>query len=192
MIIISEIAISILPVFVFLLALIVLDSYKLIRLKLLLFIIAFGALAALASYYVNSYLYLQLEIDPFYFTRYISPFVEELSKGMILIFLFKTNKIGFLVDAAIYGFAIGSGFAFIENIYYLQSVESASIAVWIIRGFGTAVMHGGATAIFSVSAKMLLDNSVKKSIYLFLPGFFAAVSIHSFSIIFCYPRFLSL
>ena len=180
MIFITEIAISILPVFVFLLALIVLDSYKLIRLKLLLFIITFGAIVALASYYINSYLYTQLEIDHFYFTRYVSPFVEELSKGIILIFLFKTNKIGFLVDAAIYGFAIGSGFAFIENIYYLQSVESASIAVWIIRGFGTAVMHGGATAIFSVSAKMLLDNSVKKNMYLFLPGFFAAVFIHSF------------
>ena len=48
-----------------------------------------------------------------------------------------------MIDAAIYGFAVGAGFAFIENIYYLHSLEHHKIVVWIIRGLGTAVMHGG-------------------------------------------------
>ena len=54
-------------------------------------------------------------------------------------------------DAAIYGFAVGTGFALVENVYYLLSLPGAPAALWIVRGFGTAVMHGGTTAILAMA-----------------------------------------
>ena len=60
------------------------------------------------------------------------------------------HRIGFLVDAAIYGFAVGAGFALAENLYYLHLAAEAGMGTWIVRGFGTALMHGGTTALFAV------------------------------------------
>jgi RsiW-degrading membrane proteinase PrsW (M82 family) len=44
------------------------------------------------------------------------------------------HRIGFLVDAAIFGFTVGSGFAVIENLYYLEQVPDAGRGTWIVRG----------------------------------------------------------
>jgi hypothetical protein len=59
----------------------------------------------------------------------------------------------FLVDAAQLGFAVGAGFAVVENIQYLRSLADASIALWLVRGLGTAVLHGATTAIFAMMSK---------------------------------------
>ena len=43
-------------------------------------------------------------------------------------------------DAAIIGFAVVSGFALLENVYYLLNVTESNLFFWIIRGFGTAII----------------------------------------------------
>ncbi len=191
-----ETSVSLLPVFIFLIVLIYFDSYKLIKVNVVLFLIACGGLAAGASYLVNRFLLESIITDLNFYVRYISPLIEELIKASLIIYFISKNKIGFLVDAAIYGFAIGAGFAFIENIYYLSAVESSSIFLWIIRGFGTAVMHGGTTAIFSIITRNMYDrqgdakmSSPKTAglagrflifLTIIFPGFMSAVVIHSF------------
>jgi hypothetical protein len=40
--------------------------------------------------------------------------------------------------------------ALVENVYYIRMLESHNIVVWIVRGLGTAVMHGGMTAIYGI------------------------------------------
>lgn len=114
-----------------------------------------------------------------FYSRYVAPIVEEVLKAMFIVYLIKSRKIGFMVDAAIFGFAIGAGFAFVENIYYLQNLQSSNILIWIIRGFGTAVMHGGTTAIFAILTKGLLDRHSSEKFYLFIPGLVLAILIHS-------------
>lgn len=64
-----------------------------------------------------------LEVDLGFYSRYGAPVVEEVLKSIYLVYLIKSKRIGFMVDSAIFGFAIGAGFAFVENIYYLQSVS---------------------------------------------------------------------
>ena len=85
-----------------------------------------------------------------------------------------------MVDAAIYGFAIGAGFAFVENAYFLHSRSQINLFVLIIRGLGTAVMHGGTTAIFGILAKNLDEKGRALKLPLFLPGLLIAIVIHSF------------
>jgi len=170
---------GLLPVAVFLIVLVYLDSYKLVRLGTVLLAIAAGGLAAAASYFTND---LGLEITGHGFTaysRYISPLVEEALKGTILVYLIRKNRIGFPVDAAIFGFAAGTGFAMIENLYYLGVMQDAHFAVWIVRGFGTAIMHGGATAIFGIVAHTLAEEKQSTGPGVLLPGFILAALLHS-------------
>lgn len=175
-----RIAVSLLPVFVFLSALIFLDSYKLVKLQSILLTILIGCVVAGVSAGVNYWLSGILALDFRQYTRYIAPVVEDVLKATYLIFLIRREKVGFMVDAAIYGFAIGAGFAFIENIYYLQKIQDANVLVWIVRGFGTAIMHGTTTAIFGMLSKNLSDKYASKQAHIFLAGLAAAILLHSF------------
>ena len=151
-------SIGLLPVFCFLLALMALDSYKLVRLRSIAVVIALGAAAAGLSYLVNVAVIRGLQVDFGAYARTLGPLVEEMMKGAVIVLLIRTHRIGFLVDAAIFGFAVGTGFAMIENLYYLQDLANASLGVWIVRGFGTALLHGGVQSIFAVMVLTLADR----------------------------------
>ena len=148
-----EVGVGLVPVLVFLGALLYLDSYKLVKLRAVMLTVVAGALAGGASYFANGAILAATGIDWTAFSRYVAPLVEEALKGLIILVLIRMRRIGFLVDAAILGFAVGTGFSILENVYYFVALVSgdAGIATWIIRGFGTAIMHGGATAILAVT-----------------------------------------
>ncbi len=168
------------PVLLFLAALVYLDSYKLIGMPAVLTTILAGGVTAIAAMYVNDWLIGVLHADWAMYTHLVSPLCEESLKAVYLIFLFKRNKIGFPVDAAIRGFAIGAGFALVENLYYYHLRPDASLYLWVIRGFGTALMHGGATSIVGVISKEMIDRANRRMIIRFLPGLCVAVLVHSF------------
>jgi protease PrsW len=182
-----------LPVLIFLAVLMYLDSYKLIRLRWVILTIVLGGAAATVSYGANALLLSRLGMDFTTYSRYIAPIVEELAKATILIWLIRSQRTGFLVDASIYGFAVGTGFALLENAYYLGSIPDTRLVVWIIRGLGTAVMHGGTTSIFGISSQLLAEFKSPKQILIFMPGLLTAVVLHSlFNHLFFSPIFSTL
>ena len=141
-----------------------LDSYKLVKLRVVVAVVACGALVAGASYLVNGLILDVIEINLSHFSRYIAPLIEELLKGLVIVVLVRTHRIGFLVDAAIFGFAVGTGFAVVENVYFLGLIPDAGLGTWIVRGFGTAIMHGGATAIFAVLGLSMQERAQRASL----------------------------
>jgi RsiW-degrading membrane proteinase PrsW (M82 family) len=141
---------GLLPVAGFLVALVVLDSYKLVRLRLVAGVIVAGAVAACAAYWTNAGLLAATGFDLGVYSRTLAPLVEEALKAVVIVALVRAHRIGFLVDAAILGFAVGTGFALVENLTFLQRLADANVAVWIVRGFGTALLHGGVQSIFAV------------------------------------------
>jgi len=170
---------GLLPVCCFLAALVYLDSYKLVPLKWVVGVIALGCIAAIASYPLSIIGLQWFEVEFNAYTRYIAPFVEEALKGLIVWGMIRSNRIGFLVDAAIFGFAVGAGFAIFENLYYLTILPEMKLGTWIVRGFGTAIMHGGATAIFAVISRALLRQHSTLGVLALVPGFLIASIIHS-------------
>jgi len=174
-----EYVFSLLPVIFFLLGLYFSDSFKLAGKSLLFSCLFWGALAAGASYYINTMLAKELAISFTSYTRYLSPIVEELLKAAFVFFLVKRRKIGFTVDGVIFGFAVGTGFSLAENIVYLlDKAEVSSMLVWILRGFGTALMHGGSTALLT----LILMGGVQRDKPLILslwPGLVMAYALHS-------------
>jgi RsiW-degrading membrane proteinase PrsW (M82 family) len=173
------IAVSVLPVFAFLGALVLIDSYKLVALRATLLSVAAGMLAGLAAYGANIWLRPALGLDWNQYSRYVAPVVEEPLKAVFVVYLLQRNKVGFVVDAAIHGFAIGTGFAVLENLYYVQASADATLWTWVVRGFGTAIMHGGATSIVAMVSKALQNRSDVFKLSLVLPGLGVAVVLHA-------------
>ena len=170
---------GLLPVSSFLAALVYLDSYKLVPIRLVLITIGMGCVAAVISYPIN-YAGIQVAgLEFSFYTRYVAPLVEESLKALIIILLLRRNRIGFLVDAAILGFAVGAGFAILENMYYLQILPDLQLGTWIVRGFGTAIMHGGATAIFALISHTMIGQYPTRGVFALVPGFVVAVIAHS-------------
>ena len=177
--ILARAPVGLLPVIIFLFVLVYMDSYKLVRLQTILWVIALGGCTAMASYFANGYLIVTTGLPFLDYSRYIAPLVEECLKGLVMVYLFRSNRIGFLVDSAIFGFAVGAGFAMIENFYYLYSGAGSHMGVWVVRGFGTAIMHGGVTALFGVIAQSLTERSMKINPLWYIPGLLLATSLHS-------------
>lgn len=171
--------VGLLPVLSFLAVLLALDSYKLVKLRVVVAMVAAGAAVALASYFVNGRILEFAGVDFQVFTRYVAPVTEELLKALVIVALVRAHRVGFLVDAAIFGFAVGAGFAAVENLHYLRSFPEAGMGTWVVRGFGTALMHGGATAIFGVMGLAMTDRARTAGLAAFLPGLALAVVLHS-------------
>src|SRR5210317_1736491 len=102
--------VGLLPVLIFLVILLYMDSYKLVSFRTVLVVILAGALLPVAGYWINGYLIAELGWDLQLYSRYAAPVIEEGLKASVMIFLFRTNRIGFLVDSAILRFAVGAGF----------------------------------------------------------------------------------
>ena len=174
-----HVVIGILPVLGFLATLLYLDSYKLVRMRAVIAVVAAGFAAAVACYFANGFLSGAFHVDFPFYSRYIGPPIEEFAKALIVVVLIRRHRVGFLVDAAILGFAAGTGFAIVENVYYQHLVPDASIGTWTLRGFGTAIMHGACTAIFAIVGLSLQERMPRASAAAFLPGFALAVIVHS-------------
>jgi RsiW-degrading membrane proteinase PrsW (M82 family) len=172
-------ALSLSPVLLFLGGLVYLDTYKLVPMRNILWTILIGVGAAAAAVGLNMFALDVLRWDQMYYVRFGAPIVEEICKAAWPLFLIRSKRVGFMVDAGVYGFATGAGFAVIENIYYMESIEASSPLVWVVRGFGTAVMHGGTTAIFAMISKNRTDIAGSESFRFFLPGLGLAAIVHS-------------
>lgn len=171
-------ALGLLPVLAFLAMLIQSDTFKLVRRDYVALLILCGAGAALVAYASGVFLMREAGISREDFVRFGGPVLEEVLKALVVIVLIRANRIGFVLDAAIAGFAIGTGFALVENYFYLQVIGDSHAATWVVRGFGAAIMHGGATAIFAILAQTLTPQERAGSPLSFLPGFAAAALLH--------------
>jgi RsiW-degrading membrane proteinase PrsW (M82 family) len=171
--------IATIPVLVFLLVLKAMDSFKLVRFRHVAASLAAGFVAALAAALLTRQLMPATGLQIVQYSRYVAPVLEEALKSAWIVWLLARRRTGFMVDTAIHGFAVGAGFAIIENVYYLNTVTGYGIAFAIVRGFGPALMHGTSTAIFGVLAHTATEMRGRISAAALLPAFLIAVLIHS-------------
>jgi len=167
------------PVFAFLWALALLDTCKLVSFRRILRAVAWGSAAACVCYVINSSVMRMAGTWSEWYAKFGAPIVEEVSKAAYILWLARTAQVGFMVDAAICGVAAGAGFALVENVADLHLLGGTTLAVWTLRGFGTAMMHGGTTAIVGVSAANAVHSGRPDRIAAFVPGLLLAILIHS-------------
>ena len=127
-----------------------------------------GVFCCLLVSEINGYLLRGLNNDYEYVTTAITPISEEIVKALPILFfafVFSDSREKLLS----LGFALGVGFAILENIVILlQNYSSVSLIWALIRGFGSALMHGVCTGVIGLGLHFI--HQKKK---LFLPGTFA-------------------
>ncbi len=166
---------SFFPVCLFLAGLIAMDSYKLVRRGTLAAAICAGAIAAVSALVIQSLGSAVVSMPPMIADRYVAPVVEEALKSVYLVILIRRTRIAFTVDAAVVGFAVGTGFALVENLYYLENISDGNFFLWLLRGVGTAVMHGSTTAIFAMLYRTTHDVQTRFAFTISIAG---PVAVH--------------
>lgn len=177
-------SVALIPVLIMALLFAWLDVFKLMSPWEMIACLLLGMVAALVAWPISGRMLDTLPIGYSFYSRIVAPWIEEALKGLALTLLFATNRIGFKLDAIICGFAIGAGFSVIENIFYLARFPELTTSVWIVRGLGTAVMHGATTAVLATVGHELCERTLRKEggqgfnpVWL-LPGYLAASLIH--------------
>src|SRR5256885_1373105 len=155
--------VALIPVLVMLAIFIWLDAFALMNLKEVLVLLVLGAIAALAAWPVSGRLLDTLPIGFSLYSRFIAPWIEEALKALVMIALFRMNRIGYKLDAVISGFAIGAGFSVVENIFYLTIFPDYGTGTWLVRGFGTAIMHGTTLAVLAAIAHEFAERETREA-----------------------------
>jgi RsiW-degrading membrane proteinase PrsW (M82 family) len=170
---------AVVPVLLFLAALLGLDRFRLVRLSSVLTALAAGGIAALVCHALQAALAGAPGAPVSTLARVLGPLTEEVAKAVYVVFLLRSGRAGFLVDAAIQGFAVGAGFGVVENVVYLQALPDAPLLLWLVRGLGTAVLHGATTTVVALLAKALGDRRPDRWLPAALPGLAVAVAVHA-------------
>ncbi|QIK95321.1 PrsW family intramembrane metalloprotease [Sphingomonas sp. HDW15A] len=179
-------SLALVPVLAMLAMFVWLDVFKLMTLWEMLGLLVLGGITAGLAYPVSGVFIDQLPIGYSNYSRFAAPWIEETIKALALVLLFRMNRIGFKLDAVISGFAIGAGFSVIENILYLFRFPDLAPSTWMVRGLGTAVMHGTTVAIVAAIAHELSERETREAasdfdfnLLWYVPGLLIAVVLHT-------------
>ncbi len=169
----AALLLSLAPVVAFLLGLVALDTYRLLTFKRVASAVLVGCAAELVCYPVNTLGFADWGGDFAYFG---APVIEEIAKAAFVFYCLARHRLGFPVDGAVIGFALGSGFSLVENLVYLYQLPAfSSPLVWLVRGLGTATMHGGTTAIVAIVTVVLTARWRWKAA---IPALAIGISLH--------------
>jgi RsiW-degrading membrane proteinase PrsW (M82 family) len=173
-----HVVIALTPALIFLAALWFMDSFRLVRPGSIALALLYGAAAALGCEALHRWLMPASGLDAAAFSRYVAPITEEAAKAAFIGWLIARGRIGFLVDAAVQGFAIGTGFAIVENATYLRDFGDAPLILWALRGLGAGVLHGATTAMAAIVGKAVADRHPRLRLPI-VAGLALAVFAHS-------------
>jgi RsiW-degrading membrane proteinase PrsW (M82 family) len=176
---------ALVPVLLLLTLFVWLDAFKLMSLGEILVLLVAGGIGALLAWPVAGRFLDTLPIGFNTYSRFVAPWIEEAIKAAMMILLFRLNRIGYKLDAVISGFAIGAGFSVVENIIYLLRFPDYGAGTWLVRGLGTAVMHGTTLAILAAIAHELAERETREAagefdfhLWWFVPGYLVASGLH--------------
>ena len=179
-------SVALVPVLAMVALFVWLDIFKLMSLGELIVLLIAGGAVAIIAYPISGRLIDVLPLGFSGYSRFVAPWIEESLKALAVISLFFFNRIGYKLDAVISGFAIGAGFSVVENILYLLRFPDLAPSVWMVRGLGTALMHGATCATLAAITHELAEreNREAASDYTFnplwvLPGLIVASALHT-------------
>ena len=187
-----HVLIALAPGLIFLVALWLMDSFRLVRPLSISLALLYGAVAALGCEALHGWLMPIAGLDATTFSRYVAPVTEEAAKAAFIGFLIARGRVGFLVDAAVQGFAIGTGFAIVENATYLRDFGDAPLTLWAVRGLGTGVLHAATTAMAAIVGKAIADRHPRLRVPMFAGVALAVVTHSLYNHLLAYPAVAAL
>ena len=144
---------ALLPVVIYIIVVYQIDNFSLISVKRLLLLILCGMLTALACFALFQ---LTGKIIPQSQSDFVNPIIEEMVKGIPLLWLAARKKIVFFIDSVICGAAVGGGFSILENIFYLLLGDEMGIGTVLFRGLEVALVHMGCSALVAAGLMLIV------------------------------------
>ena len=141
------------PVVLFLAALILMDSYKLVTRRSVAAAIAAGAVAASVSFLLHRLL-LARGLDEMLLRRAVGPLVEETVKAVWVIALIRSARVGFLVDAVILGFAVGTGFANAQFVVFDPALTLKDAAIAALKELLRDTLNEEADRLYKMAKRL--------------------------------------
>ena len=146
--------------------------------RLIILALAWGAVSVELSYQVSHPMALILGKQ--FVSTHTAPFVEEIFKSLILLYLVRRASTTFFVDGAVYGFAVGIGFAIAENMLYLSRVDvETGMVVGTVRAFVSSLGHGSTTALVGMALAGFPLGRVDHPLLRWLVGLTVAIALHT-------------
>lgn len=142
---------ALLPVVIYIFVVYKIDNFALISVRNLLLQVLYGMVTALVCFGLFQ---LTGEMLADEHSDYVNPVLEELVKGLPILYLASRKKIVFFIDSVICGAAVGGGFSILENIFYLLFGHEMGLGTVLFRGLEVALLHMGCSAI--VAAGLML------------------------------------
>lgn len=178
-------SVALVPVLLMVLLFSWLDVFKIMAPREMVGPLIMGGFMALVAWPISGQMLDNLPMGYSFYSRVVAPWIEEGLKTIPIVLLIMANRIGYKTDAIIFGFAIGAGFSVIENGFYLVRYPELTTPVWVVRGLGTAIMHGTTTAVLAAIAHELGERGLRRTDDRrgfnpgwFLPGYLVATLIH--------------
>lgn len=141
-----------------------------------LFSFAWGAVGAyLLSGALNNYVLLRL-LPRDMVVRFGAPIAEELCKALVLVYLVQRPRFRYIVDGAVYGFAVGIGFSVAENIFTYMAISNDALVGTISRILSATLMHATASALVGIALGRLRRSQSKLTWSVI--GLGAAIALH--------------
>jgi RsiW-degrading membrane proteinase PrsW (M82 family) len=152
-------AVSLIPIIVYIIFIYKIDHFALISIKRLLLLALIGMLTALACF---GLFLLTDRVISGKSADIIHPVIEELVKSIPLLILAFRKRIAFFIDSVICGAAVGGGFSFLENTFYLVLGDSVDLSTGLFRGLEVALIHMGCSAIIAAGMMMAVRQTERK------------------------------
>ncbi|MEK6220988.1 MAG: PrsW family glutamic-type intramembrane protease, partial [Chloroflexota bacterium] len=123
------------------------DSFGVIMVSFFWGVFAFGLASLLNRFLIANEIVSRINI-----IQFVAPVEEEIFKAFIFILLFRKINFTYFVDGAVYGFAIGIGFAIVENYEYISNLNAeAALTLAISRVISTNLIHAAASSIVGMA-----------------------------------------
>lgn len=173
--VVVALAIPLLTLYLFLL----LDVFSTREPRILYTSAAWGATGAFLLAYAANQLALDMGVARATQRAVVAPLVEEPLKAVLLLILMRDPRVRYVVDSALYGMAIGLGFAFAETVVvYVRDAGPDAVAVALSRGLSTALMHATATGLVGSALGIVRRSRHARRAAVVGLAFGAAVGLH--------------
>jgi RsiW-degrading membrane proteinase PrsW (M82 family) len=136
-----------------------------------------AAVFAIVSLLNRTLLRLDL-VETLLLVQFIAPITEEILKGLLFVYLFRKINFTYFVDGAIYGFAIGIGFAVFENYEYILGYQQAALSIAIGRVISTNLIHASATSLVGIAFGLARFHKGFRRWAYILGGWLVAMVLH--------------
>lgn len=158
----------------------ILDVYGTGKRSTILMCLGWGAVGAFGlAYAINSFL-LDQGLRYATLTGAVAPAVEEPLKALFLLYLIRSPRFRYVVDGAVYGIAVGIGFAVSENLLiYLPDAGESVLGVALSRTLSTALVHATASGIVGITLGRVRRMNTPRRALVPVLGFVLAIALHA-------------